>query len=135
MDLHGGIPQVIEQTFIIIKPDALDRGLFGRIMSRFEDMGLHIQVIEKRTKNNTWCRRHYDNVRILCDVGSLDKNIYTRLVAFMVGSPLIGIVLQGPNSISRVRAAIGATNPLEALPGSIRGDLGKYPGSTSTTPI
>jgi len=119
---------IVEQTFIIIKPDALERGLFWCIMTRFGDMGLHIIRIEKRTKNNVWCEAHYRHVRSACDIGSLDKNIYTRLVAFMTDNPLIGVVLSGSHAINRVRVAIGATNPLESSPGTIRGDFGKYPG-------
>lgn len=117
-----------EQTFIIIKPDALARGLFGRIMSRFEDMGLYITRIEKRSKGNTWCRFHYANVRAACDIGSSDKNIYTQLVVCMTGIPLIGVVLRGSDAVRRVRVVIGATDVMAAVPGTIRGDFGKYSG-------
>lgn len=122
------VPQVTEKTFIIIKPDALERGLFGRIMSRLEDMGLHIEKIEKRIKNKVWCRFHYANVRAACDIGSLDASIYTRLVTFMVNASLIGVVLRGNNAIQRVRAVVGATDVMVAVPGTIRGDFGKYSG-------
>ncbi len=107
-------------TFVIIKPDALERGLLGQIITRFEDMGLYIVGIEKRTKNKVWCRSHYKDINIV--------KVYGRLENCMCSSPLIGIILNGENAVIRVRRMIGATNALEAAPGTIRGDFGKYSG-------
>ena len=111
---------MIEQTFIIIKPDAIRRGLVGKIISRFEDMGLAIERIEERCKNESWCHQHY------CKIN--DESIYNHIRAFMVNYPLIGIVLIGDNAVERVRKRIGSTNALQAAPGTIRGDWGKYGG-------
>ncbi len=107
-------------TFVIVKPDALERGLLGRIITRFEDMGLYIVRIEKRSKNKVWCRSHYEDINI--------ATIYIGLESFMCSAPLIGIILAGECAIARVRRVVGETNALMAVPGTIRGDFGKYSG-------
>ena len=107
-------------TFVIIKPDAIERGLLGQIITRFENMGLYIVKIEKRAKKQAWCRKHYKDINI-------DK-VYASLEICMCSSPLIGIILSGEFAITRVRKMIGVTNAIEAAPGTIRGDLGKYAG-------
>lgn len=114
----------VEQTFIIIKPDAIERGLVGKIISRFEDMGLYIKRIEKRRKNTYWCRQHYSHI-----FGTKQyEKIYSRLEQFMTHRSTIGIILVGPDAIKRVRKMVGATDALEAKPGTIRGDYGKSSG-------
>lgn len=113
-----------EQTFVIIKPDAMTQKYIGRIISRLEDIGLTIDRIEMRRKGMAWCRKHYRHIWIAQENGNFEEPIYSYLEAFMVDQPIIGIILFGPNAISRVRRLIGATNPLEAEPGTIRGDLG-----------
>ena len=107
-------------TFVIIKPDAIERGFVGQIITRFEDMGLYIVRIEKRTKNKMWCRLHYEDINIV--------EVYNRLENCMCSSPLIGIVLSGECAVARVRRMIGVTDALIAVPGTIRGDFGKYSG-------
>ncbi len=107
-------------TFVIIKPDALERGLLGQIITRFEDMGLYIVRIEKRTKNKVWCRSHYKDINIV--------EMYDRLENCMCSAPLIGIVLMGDCAIVRVRRMLGATDARMAVPGTIRGDFGRYSG-------
>ncbi len=109
-----------EQTFVIIKLDAIGRCLVGKIISRLEDMGLEIECIEMRHKNTIWCREHYRHIH--------NEDVYEKLCAFMVYRPTIGIILTGPNVISRVRKLIGTTNALKAEPGTIRGDWGKSTG-------
>jgi len=117
-----------EQTFVIIKPDAITFRFVGKIISRFEGMGLHIQHIEKRHKNEQWCRAHYRHIRLACQDNNLDDIIYTRLEKFMTTTPTIGIILLGESAISRVKKAIGVTNALIAEPGTIRGDWGRQSG-------
>ncbi len=119
----------MNRTFVIIKPDAFERGLLGQIITRLENMGLYISEIEKRSKNKMWCRRHYANIFDSVRLGDWSQKVYTRLEDFMCSAPLVGIVLEGEDgTIERVRKMIGATNATEAAPGTVRGDLGKYAG-------
>ena len=119
-----------EQTFVIIKPDAIERGLVGKTISRFEDVGLYIEKIEKRLKDTPWCRAHYAHIynATLPDFDHTAKLIYTYLEQFMTGHSTIGIILVGSDAIKRVKRMTGATNALEAEPGTIRGDWGQYSG-------
>ena len=107
-----------EQTFIILKPDAIKRGLIGKIISRFEGKGYRILRIEARWKTEKWCRRHYLHIHNIT---------YKNLAAFMTSAPLIGIILEGPDAVRVIRNMVGATNSLEAVPGTIRGDFGHTP--------
>ncbi len=109
---------MVNKTFIIIKPDAISRGLIGRIISRFEDKCLEIIAIELKQKDKTWCQLHYEHI-----TGA----IYVSLEEFMLSGPLIGIVLKGPDAISTVQKMTGSTNSLEAECGTIRGDFGSHP--------
>lgn len=99
----------MSQTFIIIKPDCLDRGLVGRVLTRFENRGLRIVGCQMRWKSEAWARNHYSH---------LEPEILEKNVAFMSAAPLVGIVLQG--QIEVVAQIIGAT--WTPVPGSIRGD-------------
>ncbi|MEE9548729.1 MAG: nucleoside-diphosphate kinase [Nitrosomonadaceae bacterium] len=109
---------MVSKTFVIIKPDAISRGLIGKIISRFEDKFLEIVAIEMKQKDETWCQLHY---------GHLTGDIYLSLEEFMLMGPLIGIVLRGPDAIDTVRRMAGPTNSLSAIPGTIRGDFGTHP--------
>jgi len=117
-----------KQTFVIIKPDAITFRFVGKIISRFEDMGLRIQHIEERHKNEQWCRAHYQHILEYCRIGTLEKIVYQRLEKFMTTTPTIGIILLGESAIFRVKKAIGVTNALTAEPGTIRGDWGQQSG-------
>jgi len=108
------------QTFVIIKPDAIKRGLIGEIIKRFEQKGLTILRIEQRLKSRVWCALHYSNE-------SLQSEVYHRLVASMIHVPLIGIVLEGEKAVTVLRRMIGATDSTQAWPGTIRGDFGTLP--------
>jgi nucleoside-diphosphate kinase len=114
-----------EQTFVIIKPDAYSRYLVGKIIKRLEGIGLNIQHIEMRRKNASWCKKHYAHVyqAALVDFDHTAQLIYTNLENSMI-KRTIGIILSGPNAVARVRRMIGVINPLEAEPGTIRGDFG-----------
>lgn len=107
-----------EKTFIILKPDAIERKLIGEIISRFENKGYRILRIESRWKNAEWCRQHYPHIH--------DK-IYQNLVSFMTSTSIIGIILEGPDAIHVIRNMVGITDSLEAKPGTIRGDFGNTP--------
>ena len=109
---------MVSKTFVIIKPDAISRGLIGRIISRFEDKFLRIVALEQKQKDEIWCRKHYEGIV---------SSVYCKLEEFMLKSPIIGIVLQGPDAIDTVRRMVGSTNSLKAAPGTIRGDWGTHP--------
>jgi nucleoside-diphosphate kinase len=103
------------KTFVIIKPDAIERGLIGRIISRFEDADFQITRMSMRMKNGLWFDRMYSH---------LEGTVFTRMRNFMIHCDLIGIVLEGERVIARVRSIIGCTDSVRATPGTIRGDFG-----------
>ncbi len=106
------------KTFVILKPDAIYRCLVGKILSQFEQVGMRIFRIEKRHKDEKWFNRQYYHL-----IGKLHPAYLKNMAAFMVDQPLIGVILLG--DIAKVRLMIGATNCLEAAPGTIRGDFGR----------
>lgn len=107
---------MLEQTFFIIKPDALERGLIGEIFSRIEKKGLKITKLELVKLNPNKLKAHYNHI--------VNESFYPELEEYMTkGNSIIGI-LTGDNAISTWRKMMGATNPREADLGSIRGDLG-----------
>lgn len=108
------------KTFVIIKPDAVRRGLIGDIIKRFEQKSLTILRIELHLKSQQWCALHYSNV-------DLPSEVYHNLAESMVHEPLIGIVLQGEKVVTILRRMIGATDSTQARPGTIRGDFGTLP--------
>ena len=107
----------MDRTLVICKPDAVERSLVGEIIGRLERKGLTIVAGELRLLDVDTLSRHYEE--------HVDKEFYGDLLAFMSRSPSMVLVLEGPeNTFSVVRSLMGATNPLEAAPGTIRGDLG-----------
>lgn len=107
-----------KSTFVILKPDAIERGLVGRIISRFEDKGFKITQIAMKQQNEQWCILHY---------AQLPYEVFTRVKDFMLSTPLIGMLLDGPEAPATVKRMVGATNSSNALSGTIRGDFGNYP--------
>jgi nucleoside-diphosphate kinase len=106
-----------DRTLVILKPDAVERGLVGQILSRFEQRGLVISAMELRTLDEELLSRHYEE--------HLEKPFYADLVAFMSRGPVVTAAVEGPEETWRVvRDMMGATNPRQAAPGTIRGDLG-----------
>jgi nucleoside-diphosphate kinase len=105
----------VEQTLVLIKPDAMARGLAGDILSRFERRGLGIRDSRLVHVDRDLAERHYDEHR--------EKPFFGELVDFITSAPTLALVLEGESAISVVRTTIGATNPTEAAPGTIRGDL------------
>jgi nucleoside-diphosphate kinase len=105
----------LERTLVLIKPDAVQRQLTGRILARFEERGLRIVGLKLVQVDRALAERHYDVHR--------GKPFFEGLLAFITSSPLVALALEGPNAIALVRAMVGATRPHEAAPGTIRGDL------------
>ena len=104
-----------DRTLVLIKPDGVQRLLTGRIVSRFEERGLKIVGLKLVQVDRGLAERHYAIHR--------EKPFFGGLVDFITSSPLVAIVLEGPNAIAVVRSMVGATRPHEAAPGTIRGDF------------
>ena len=105
----------MDRTLILVKPDAFGRGLTGEIIARFEDKGLRIVALRHMTVGDDLARRHYAEHE--------GKPFFGELVEFITSGPILAMVLEGDEAITAARQVIGATNPLEAAPGSIRGDF------------
>lgn len=103
-----------DRTFIIIKPDAVRRGLVGAILARYETKGLRIVALQQRTIDAALADEHYAEHR--------EQPWYPPLRNFITSGPLVALVLEGPSAIDAVRTMNGATNGALAAPGSIRGD-------------
>ena len=106
-----------DRTLVLLKPDAVERGLVGTILARFEAKGLRIVAMDHRTLDKETLGRHYEE--------HVGKSFYDDLVTFMSRGPVVALVLEGPEDTWEVvRTMVGATNPRQAAPGTIRGDLG-----------
>ena len=105
----------MDRTLILVKPDAFARGLAGEIIARFERKGLRIVALRHMTVERELAGRHYAEHE--------GKPFYGELVDFITSGPLVALVLEGDEAVTAARQVIGATNPLEAAPGSIRGDF------------
>jgi nucleoside-diphosphate kinase len=106
---------VIERTLVLIKPDGVQRQLVGRILARYEDRGLKLVGLKLVWVDRDLAERHYAVHR--------DKPFFGGLVAFITSGPLVAVVLEGPEAVAAVRTINGATRPIQADPGTIRGDL------------
>jgi nucleoside-diphosphate kinase len=104
-----------EQTLVLIKPDAVQRKLAGAILARFERRGLEIRAAKLLTVDRALAEEHYAEHN--------EKPFFGELVDFITSAPTLALVLEGEFAISVVRTTMGATNPPEAAPGTIRGDL------------
>lgn len=116
----------IETTLVLIKPDAVERGLVGQVMTRFENAGLRIVGMKFLQASPEDMRRHYGDwvERYSPKLGAERANAaYQAIVGFMTGGPLVALVLEGVQAVMVVRKLVGATYPNEALPGTIRGDF------------
>ena len=105
----------MEQTLILVKPDAFARGLTGEIIARFERKGLKIVALKHMTTSRDLAETHYAEHE--------DKPFFGELVDFITSAPLVAMVLEGEQAVPAARQLIGATNPIEANTGSIRGDF------------
>lgn len=106
----------IERTFIALKPDAVQRGLVGEILSRFERKGLKLIGLKQIVVSQQLAETHYGEHK--------GKPFYTGLVSFITSGPVICIAMEGPSAVATVRKLVGKTFGTEAEPGSIRGDYG-----------
>lgn len=107
----------MDRTLVICKPDAVERGLVGEILGRFERKGFTLAAAELRTLDADTLGRHYEE--------HVGKPFYDGLVEFMSRGPALVAVVEGPEgTVATVRAMMGKTNPMESDPGTIRGDLG-----------
>jgi nucleoside-diphosphate kinase len=105
----------LERTLILVKPDAFARGLTGEIIARFENKGLKIAAMRHMQVTDDLAKEHYAEHD--------GKPFFGELVEFITSGPIVALVLEGESAIKAARQVIGATNPLEAAPGSIRGDF------------
>jgi nucleoside-diphosphate kinase len=104
-----------QRTLVLIKPDAVRRGLIGTILARYEAKGLTVVTLEQRLVDSAQADRHYAE--------HVEKPWYPGLREFITSGPLVALVLEGPAAIDVVRSMNGATNSAEAAPGTVRGDL------------
>jgi nucleoside-diphosphate kinase len=104
-----------ERTLILVKPDGVRRGLIGEVIARIERKGLTLSRLELRTLDRATAEQHYAEHR--------ERPFFGELVDFITGGPLVAMVVEGPDAVPAMRGLMGATNPVEAAPGSIRGDL------------
>jgi nucleoside-diphosphate kinase len=104
----------MDRTLILVKPDAFARNLTGEIIARFERKGLRIVALRHMTLDQATAEQHYGE--------HVGKPFFEELVSFITSGPLVALVLEGTEAVRAARQVIGATNPLEAVPGSIRGD-------------
>ncbi len=105
----------MERTLILVKPDAFARNLTGEIIARFERKGVRLAAIKQMTMTRELAQQHYAEHD--------GKPFFEELVSFITSGPLVAMVLEGESAIAAARQVIGATNPLEATTGSIRGDF------------
>jgi nucleoside-diphosphate kinase len=106
---------VTERSLVLIKPDGVQRLLVGRVIARFEDRGLKLVGLKLVQVSHALAEEHYAIHR--------ERPFFPGLVAFITSSPLVAMVVEGPNAIAVVRSMVGATRPWEAAPGTIRGDF------------
>ena len=105
----------MERTLILLKPDAVQRGLVGELVSRLESRGLKLVAMKLMVADEALARRHYGE--------HTDKPFFRGLVEFITSGPLVAVVAEGEDTINIVRSIMGATDPRDAAPGTVRGDL------------
>lgn len=105
----------IQQTFVMVKPDGVQRRLVGEVVSRIEAKGYDIKEMKLFTIDESLAKKHYGE--------HTDKPFFGELVDFITSGPVVAMVIEGADAVLGMRSIMGATNPIEATPGSIRGDL------------
>ncbi len=106
----------MERTFVILKPDAVQRGLIGEIIGRFERRGLKVVAMQLLQVSDALARQHY--------AVHEQRPFFKGLIGYITSAPVVALVLEGTNAIIAVRNTVGSTKPAEAAPGTIRADLG-----------
>ncbi|MFJ6047595.1 nucleoside-diphosphate kinase [Streptomyces sp. NPDC092307] len=117
----------VERTLVLLKPDALARGLAGRIITRFEDAALKIIGTKMKWMDEEFTRRHYFDLE-----ERLGSEVYNVLATFMQQGPVIALVLEGYDAVATVRKIVGSTYPNQAPAGTVRGDFSHYSSAAST---
>ncbi len=105
----------MERTLILVKPDAVQRGLIGEVLGRLEHRGLRLVALRLLQADESLARRHYAEHE--------GKPFFAGLVDYITSSPLVAAVFEGPDAVAAARQTLGSTNPVEAAPGTIRGDF------------
>ena len=103
-----------ERTLVLIKPDGVSRGLIGAVISRIDHKGLRIAAMELRTLDRETATSHYAE--------HVGKPFYESVLSFIISGPLVSLVAEGPRAVAAFRGLAGATDPVQATPGTIRGD-------------
>src|SRR5947209_20036222 len=111
-----------ERTLVLVKPDGVRRGLAGEVIRRLEQKGLPLVAMELRTLDRATAEEHYGEHR--------ERPFFGELVDFITGGPLVALVVESPHAVAGTRRLMGVTNPVEATPGSIRGDHAHDIGAT-----
>ena len=106
----------MERSLVLLKPDTVQRGLIGELVSRFEEKGLKITAMKLMNVGEELAREHYEE--------HLEKDFFSDLFNFITSSPIVAMVVEGEQAVSVIRGMMGATKPFEAKPGTIRGDYG-----------
>jgi nucleoside-diphosphate kinase len=112
------VTQMIEQTLVLIKPDGVERGLIGRVIQRFEDIGLTVIGMKMVWLDKAFAKAHY--------AAHVEKSFYKGLETFIISGPVVAMVLEGVEAIDLVRKVVGGTEPKGAAPGTIRGDFSHH---------
>ena len=114
--LNGGFGNVMEQTLVLVKPDGVQRGLAGEVISRLERRGLKLVAMKLMRVEESLAKQHYAE--------HIERPFFPGLVSFITSGPIVAMAWRGDNAISLARQTMGATNPVDSAPGTIRGDLG-----------
>ena len=107
----------MERTYIMTKPDAYERGLIGRIITRIEEKGFKITAMKMMNLDEPILREHYAHL--------VDKPFFPEIVKYMTSGPVVGMIVEGDGVVDSMRKIMGPTDGLEAMPGTIRGDFAK----------
>ena len=105
----------LQRTLVLCKPDAVQRGLLGQIISRFEDKGFKVAGLKMMQIDEALARTHYKE--------HVEKPFFSELLSFITSSPIVAMAIEGENAVEVVRVLMGVTNPQMAMPGTIRGDF------------
>ncbi len=115
---------MIERTLVLLKPDAVKRGLMGRIINRFEDAGFKIVGVKMMWVNEAFTRKHYDGIG---EVGKRrGEKVLQNMIKVLSSGPVVALCIEGIHAVDNVRKMVGATEPKSAAPGTIRGDFSHH---------
>jgi len=111
---------VMEKTFVMIKPDGVQRSLVGEIVARFEKKGLILKAMKMITIQKALAEQHYEEHK--------GKGFYDSLISYITSGPVVAMIWEGDNAVEVARTMMGATDPAKSAPGTIRGDFGMFTG-------